>query len=91
MHCVTHVDLLCHGRFNIEEYPYLCMAYKIPPRLSVVVPIKLKVDSNSYQWYDIPITGPEKLTLPVDDIRACHSQDALGGCGKVLKQVIIDK
>ena len=63
MHCVTHIDLLCHCRFDIEEYPYLCMAYKIPPGLNVVVPIKLKVDSNSYRWYDIPITGPGKLTF----------------------------
>ena len=45
-------------RFEVEDYPQLCMAYKIPQGVQVDFAVDVRVErSSSSQWYYVEMTG----------------------------------
>ena len=50
-----------NGGFNTNQYPYVCMAYKIPPstRAHMLIKVSSKND-NRGGWYSITMTATEK-------------------------------
>lgn len=44
-------------RFDVTDYPELCMAYKIPQGVQVDIAVDVRVEkSSSSQWYYMPMT-----------------------------------
>lgn len=52
-------------RFDVRDYPELCMAYKIPPSIQVDIIVEIRVEeSSNSQWYYITMTAGDVQRQP---------------------------